>query len=317
MCLFPQSAMKNEFGMVTFSKEGDITLPCGKCTECLSKRSFDWATRARHEISLHKENCFLTLTYNEESLPSIYTVKEEFQKFLKRLRKKTKQKLRYMVSHEYGSKTFRPHHHCIIFGYSPSDQVPLKKSAKGEQLFTSKEISSLWTLGFHSIGTANERTAYYIASYALKGCKHTLIDPKTGEQVLVADCMDVSKRPAIGFEYFLQNCQQLIDSKSIIPRYYHKVMQKPEIGVFKRTYDLLHKRYGERLELFIQDFENHRLTNFKDRSAYELYSKFKIDQAKCSDSEFREFDSNSNYTVQLYEEYLRKNHDDYHLNKKD
>ena len=188
MCLFPQKAELNEFGTgVNFTPEGDLKLPCGKCSECISKRSVEWATRARHEISTHYENCFITLTYDNENLLSIFVVKTEFQKFMKRLRKHLKHKVRYMVSHEYGSNTFRPHHHAIIFGYTPKDQKFLKHTSKGEAIYTSEEISKLWKHGFHSIGNANEKTAYYIASYALKGKKHKLTDPTTGETVEVSD----------------------------------------------------------------------------------------------------------------------------------
>lgn len=82
MCLFPINAQLDEYNKIKFTREGDLKLPCGKCTECISKRSLEWATRARHEISLHKENCFLTLTYNDESLPSIYVVKRNFKNSL-------------------------------------------------------------------------------------------------------------------------------------------------------------------------------------------------------------------------------------------
>ena len=197
MCLFPLKAKLNDIGRIEFNHEGDLKLPCGKCTECVSKRALEWATRARHEIATHKENCFITLTYSEENLPSHFIVKNEFQKFMKRLRKLTKLKLRYMVSHEYGTQKFRPHHHAIIFGYNPKDQKFNRTTPKGEKLFTSPELEKLWKHGFHSIGTANEKTAYYIASYSLKGKKHSYTDNNSGEIIEVNDCMDCSKRPAL------------------------------------------------------------------------------------------------------------------------
>lgn len=294
MCLFPINAQLDEYNKIKFTREGDLKLPCGKCTECISKRSLEWATRARHEISLHKENCFLTLTYNDESLPSIYVVKEEFQKFLKRLRKHIKRPIRYMVSHEYGSKTFRPHHHCIIFGYNPNNQTFLKSTSKGEKLFTSPIIEKLWKHGFHSIGTANEKTAYYIASYSLKGKKHQLTDPHSGEIVDVSDSMDVSKRPAIGYDYFIENCDQLVDTESILPRYYIKKL--------KELNPTLHERY-----------ENNQSLKFKNRSSHEIYAKFTIDQQKKHiNSEFRSVEPNQERETSFLSEYLEKTRDDYH-----
>lgn len=294
MCLFPQSADLNEFGRLKFQSEGSMKISCGKCRECISKRALEWSMRAKHEISCHSENSFITLTYNENTVPSIHEIKTEFQKFMKRLRKLLKHKVRYMVSHEYGSKTFRPHHHAIIFGYNPPDQKILKTTKKGASIFTSEQLSQLWTLGFHSIGTANEKTAYYIASYSLKGKKHLLPDPKTGELVTVSDCMDCSKRPAIGYEYFQKNHQQLIDSNTILPRYYFKKLQ--DIN------PLLHEHY-----------ENSRLTRFKTRSGHELYAKFIIDEQKTQlDSELREVEPITRQESKHYEIKLKSNRDDYH-----
>ena len=95
MCLFPISAtfeytVNKETGMPVreagkprLDKEGELKLPCGKCRECISKRAVEWATRARHEISLHKQNSFITLTYNPENLPSKLITDEVKQDFKK------------------------------------------------------------------------------------------------------------------------------------------------------------------------------------------------------------------------------------------
>jgi len=299
MCLFPTRAQSQEFGRPKLHPEGDLVLPCGKCSECISKRALEWALRARHEISCHSESCFITLTYLPENLPSIYVVKDEFQKFIKRLRKHLKRKISYMVSHEYGSHTFRPHHHCIIFGWSPDKQSFLKNTAKGEKIFRSPELEKLWVNGFSSIGTANERTAYYIASYALKGKSHTLTDPISGECVRVSDCMDVSKRPAIGFNYFKENQKQLVQSGDILPRYYLKKLLTEN--------PLLHEHY-----------ENNRIFDLKTRSSHELVAKFTIDiQKKSSLSEFRAPENQqSEEDAQLKQ--LTYNRDEYHrLTNKD
>lgn len=243
MCLFPNRAELQEFGRPKFDPEGSTLLPCGKCVECISKRAIDWALRARHEISIHDENCFITLTYDDENLPSYLIVKEEFQKFMKKLRKQQKTKLRYMVSHEYGGKTGRPHHHAIIFGYNPSSQRFLKEAPSGEPLFTSPELDKLWTHGFHSIGTANERTAYYIASYSLKSSKHTVLNPTTGELETVTDSMDASKRPAIGATFFYENIKQLIDSKTSLPRYYIKLLETAQERLDNKMFPTHKKKY--------------------------------------------------------------------------
>lgn len=293
MCLFPSRAQTQEFGKPKLHHEGDLLLPCGSCTECISKRAIEWATRAKHELSIHAESSFITLTYNNENLPSIHDIKPEFQKFIKRLRKKIKQPIRYMVSHEYGSKNFRPHHHAIIFGWNPNQQKLHTYSPKsGEPLFRSPELEALWDFGFSSIGTANERTAYYIASYSLKGKKHTLTDPHTGELITISDCMDASKRPAIGYNYFIKNIKQLIDSDQILPRYYLKrlMLENPT----------LHQQY-----------ENDRSLNLKSRSSQELLSKYIISQSNPISSQFRETDKTFTETTQEINQ-LTFNRDGYH-----
>ena len=135
MCLNPiRASLPEDGGRPEINPEGELKLPCGKCHLCISKRSLEWGTRARHEISQHTENCFITLTYSEENLCSQFIIKSDFQKFMKRLRRKTNQKIKYMVSYEYGTKTFRPHMHAIIFGYTPPNQSHIRTTKAGSKL---------------------------------------------------------------------------------------------------------------------------------------------------------------------------------------
>lgn len=81
-----------KFG-ITFKRElsnGQVmTVSCGSCIGCRLERSRQWALRCVHEASLHTENCFITLTYSPQFLPDGQTlVKSDFQKFMKRLRKR-------------------------------------------------------------------------------------------------------------------------------------------------------------------------------------------------------------------------------------
>lgn len=223
----------------------------------------EWAARARHEISEHTDNCFLTLTYDEESIPSQFIIKEDFQKFMKRLRSKTFKKIRYMVSYEYGTKKFRPHFHALLFGYSPKSQTFLKNTNSGYPLFTSEEISKLWPHGFHSIAEANEKTAYYIASYALKGKKRVVFNEQTGEECEISDKMNVSTRPAIGLNFLRKNAEQLVNCGQPLPRYYQKVLEK------------------ENPELF-EEYQNKVATLINNRTSREMYAKFEIDSAKSN-----------------------------------
>lgn len=74
------------------SREGvpgtEMKVPCGQCFGCRLDRSRIWAMRCMHEASLYDENCFVTLTYSPACLPAGGSVVvEDYQKFMKRLRK--------------------------------------------------------------------------------------------------------------------------------------------------------------------------------------------------------------------------------------
>ena len=54
-----------------------IAIPCGKCEQCRAAQAAEWGTRAIIETKAHKENCFITLTYNNENLPKKRTLQKK------------------------------------------------------------------------------------------------------------------------------------------------------------------------------------------------------------------------------------------------
>ena len=245
-------------------------------------------------MSMHSSNCFLTLTYDEEHLPGKLICKNTFAKFIKRLRKHAKKKIRYMVSHEYGSRTLRPHHHLIVFGWEPRDLQFLKKSKSGYPLFTSRELSKLWKLGHHSIGEANEKTAYYLAAYALKNQKTEVLSTD-GELTSFHDTFNCSTNPGIGKLYFEKNYKQLIDSGEILPRYYSKLLQKldPHWACI---------------------YEEKQMQKFKDVGPSQMYAKYEIEKQnqQRSDGEFRSapgLTQRDHYQRSYLKERARRQHD--------
>lgn len=95
-CFKPLTAYRQEHGEITFTdKKGGnpLELPCGQCMGCKLERSRQWAMRCVHEASQHRDNCFITLTYDAKNLPPDGSlIKSDYQKFMKRLRKQTKKK---------------------------------------------------------------------------------------------------------------------------------------------------------------------------------------------------------------------------------
>lgn len=126
--------------------------------------------RCVHEASLHEENAFITLTYDDDHLPVGGTLKkDDWQRFAKRLRKYFKgRKIKYFHCGEYGERTKRPHYHALLFGVDFSDKVAFKKSADGSTIYTSETLSRLWPAGFCTTGAVTFESAAYCARYVMK-----------------------------------------------------------------------------------------------------------------------------------------------------
>lgn len=233
----------------------EIKLPCGQCIGCRLLRSVSWAARCMHEIQLHEENCFITLTYDDEHLPDDYSLrKEDFQKFLKRLRKEIyPRKIRYFMCGEYGDDSWRPHYHAIIFNYSFPDKQRVQIREVENPYYISDQLSSLWPYGYHMVAEANFDTAAYVARYCTKKITGEKAESHynrvitdwnefTGEIThfqevdLVPEYATQSKRPAIGKDWYQRykgDCFPsdflIVDGRKVpVPRYYDKLLERED-----------------------------------------------------------------------------------------
>lgn len=146
-----------------------LKLPCGQCIGCRLERSRQWAMRCVHELEYHNDSCFITLTYNDKYLPKYRSLSlDDFQLFMKRFRKKFKdKKIRFFHCGEYGERNERPHDHAIIFGFDFPDKKHLK-TVNGYNVYTSQILEDLWGKGFCTIGDVTFESAAYVARYVLK-----------------------------------------------------------------------------------------------------------------------------------------------------
>lgn len=178
---------KNQRGKIplVFSEnkgEGlSLKIPCGRCIGCRLERSRQWAIRCMHEASLHEDNYFITLTYDDENLErkcGIYDEeikcvrqyslnKREFQLFVKRLRKEFGNGIKYYHCGEYGGKTGRPHHHACMFGLKIKDLTVYKRT-EGLTLYNSEVLRRIWSNGNVIIGSVTFESAAYVAKYISK-----------------------------------------------------------------------------------------------------------------------------------------------------
>lgn len=133
----------------------DILVPCGNCAFCTATKRADWALRLEYEARLHLVKKFITLTYADAHLHWKNGVsqldKRDVQLWLKKVRR-TGARVRYYAVGEYGSKTFRPHYHVLLFG-DVSDDV----------------IRSCWDKGQVHIGQVTQASIMYCLGYIVNG----------------------------------------------------------------------------------------------------------------------------------------------------
>lgn len=188
MCLLPLP--NNNIDSLAY-KKGIHEFDCGSCPECLRKRSNIWALRAVYEAKEHVDNCMITLTYDNFLYddngniigelpvnPDLRVNQRDIQLFIKRLRKWyssfSDEKIKYIACAEYGSHTHRAHYHVILFGVKFSDMSFYKKSKRGNPIYMSKKLTSLWSHGICTIDSVRVYSA--VARYCTKYCAKSRSD---------------------------------------------------------------------------------------------------------------------------------------------
>lgn len=262
-----------------------LTVPCGQCTACRLNYSAMWALRCVLESQEHKDNVFLTLTYDEEHLPENKSVsKREMQNFMKRFRKSVSPaKVRFYLSGEYGSQKNRPHYHLLIFGIGVNHPV-------FENLHWDMKYQGFWctckvwkdengkSLGHCFIGSVSIASAQYVAKYVMK--KRRGKGSKKYYQDLGVDpefCLS-SRRPGIGMNYLKKMSKQLMNLEYIsvegkrfpLPRYFIQKLKEQNSDFALRSKV---KNYLRQVS------ENERKDEIYNRvKNYNLYFKYLYDQ---------------------------------------
>lgn len=228
-----------------------IEVPCGQCIGCRLERSRQWAIRCMHEASLHERNMFITLTYNDQNLPENGSlVKEHFQKFIKRFRKRYGQ-IRYFHCGEYGSQFARPHYHACIFGFEFDDKKHYR-TINGFRIYTSDKLAELWPFGYSTIGAVTFESAAYVARYITKKITGKLAELSGHYDVINYDTGEVTTRqeeyitmslkPGIGEGWFDKFYDDVYPRDEIIikgkkmkpPKYYDKLFDLVDSNMFRK-----------------------------------------------------------------------------------
>lgn len=199
-----------------------VQIPCGKCIGCRLEYSRQWANRCMLELQYHDSAYFCTFTYDDEHVPVSYHTaedtgeafpgmtlrKRDMQLLLKRIRKRfSDDKIRFYGAGEYGSHTFRPHYHIILFGLHLNDLEVYKQSRLGDTYYISPSLSKCWCdrdgnpLGYVVVAPVTWETCAYVARYTSK--KWTVNDGEVFQSLgLEEPFVLMSRRPGIGRQYY-------------------------------------------------------------------------------------------------------------------
>lgn len=191
-------------------------VPCGKCLFCLATKRADWSFRINQELKQSVTSHFLTLTYDDNTMPysdsNLHTLaKRDIVLFTKRIRKDnsnvTPYPLRYYTVGEYGTVTNRPHYHSVMFNLSKE---------------ISDNITSYWKNGMCHVGDVQPASIHYVTKYVINR-----VGEYAGREPPFAL---MSRRPGIGANYLdthrnwhlqnLRNYTQVNGQMARLPRYY-------------------------------------------------------------------------------------------------
>lgn len=281
-CFYPLPAWQTTAGEVIFSEDPrrdihrSLQLPCGQCLGCRLERSRQWAMRCMHEAALHKQNCFVTLTYDESNVPFRNQLDyRQFQAFFKRLRqyhyrqwaaanpekhKSECPRIKFYMCGEYGDTNGRPHYHAIIFGFNFADRVPFRLLVENAKLYTSKALSRLWPHGHCTIGSVTFESAAYVARYCLKKVTGKAAEEwyaredEHGKYFLTPEFAHMSLKPGVGASWLSKFQSDVYPRNYVVvngievkpPKYYDRLMEKVmphDIDVLKFERQKLAERY--------------------------------------------------------------------------
>lgn len=117
MCLFPKLIYNK-------SAHAWINASCNHCIECEQKYRTSWQFRLQQELKRAKSTFFVTLTYDDENLPSLSNGEvcydnQHFTAWRKRMatyfKRHNDANIKYICTGEFGDETQRPHYHLILF----------------------------------------------------------------------------------------------------------------------------------------------------------------------------------------------------------
>lgn len=271
-----------------------IEIPCRRCIGCRLRYSREWADRCMLELQYHEQNWFVTFTYDDEHLPLSYIVDEEtgevvphatlvkrdIQLFMKRLRKNYKydNDIRYFFAGEYGSQTYRPHYHAILFGLKLDDLKLYKQSEDGYNYYNSEFLDKCWRYQGHVVvGRVTWDTCAYTARYIMKKQYGSCAEIYKKYNILPEFTL-MSRKPAIGRKYYDEYKDTIFDSDFIYVGTEDGSHSIKPSRYFERLFDIdfpeEYVKMKEQKKEFLEDMKKLR----RDRSSLPYLEQLEVDE---------------------------------------
>lgn len=234
-----------------------IQIPCKQCINCRLQNSQTWASRCMLEAKKYNHNYFITLTYDNENLPTIKGINKEtgevglvpnlrktaIAEFMKKLRRHYQyhfnhEDIRYYGCGEYGSNYGRPHYHIIAFNLPINDLTFWYNDKKGSPIFQSKTLTKIWGKGIVAVTNVTWETCAYVARYCLK--KQTGKNKVLYEQLNIQEEFSSrSTHPGIAREYFEQNKFKIYETDEIYLLQKGKATKIKPFSYYDKLFDVI------------------------------------------------------------------------------
>ena len=179
-----------------------VPVACRVCWRCKSNRVNSYIGRCLAEHATSDWSTFITLTYRNDpgsdcraDQAEKYITIRHFQDFVRSLRD-TNHRTRYFVAAERGELFDRVHFHALLFGKGKPLEVALNQ----------RDWIPSWPHGHVYAESLNEKSARYAAKYLE-------IDGIEG-------WFSLSKKPPLGFEWFLRRAEDHI-RLGVMPSSFH------------------------------------------------------------------------------------------------
>lgn len=221
--------------------------PCGQCLACRINDTRAWFVRTFFECKKMDRpfQYFLTLTYNDESLPNDgLCSKKEAKSFINTFNTYYMLRLRYFFTSDYGNLNGRPHYHAIF--------LSTKK-------ITTKMVERIWRKGYVKLKPLTKKNMKYTLRYTVK--KQPFDGSLDGWFRLISKGWGLNAK-----DYYPNDGYYIIDGKKYaVPMYIERKMcpipkwvdkskfydrlwleHRDVIGTDGRSLDDLRKLYSER-----------------------------------------------------------------------